>query len=138
MYKYLPYALGRQEYVLDLPVGICMLSAQRWLFAPPFAVSFPCKVNKRECVVPENIPHTPPLPLPTEGNGNSEGRGVQKKAISEGCGLLTEFFSRGLSKIGELLMNNSFSVEQAIRYFTVAGVALIIFYLRSGKCFFHG
>ena len=92
MYKYLPYALGRQTYVLDLPVGICMLSAQRWLSAPPFAVSFPCKVNKRECVVPENIPHTPPLPLPTEGNGNSEGRGVQKKAISEGCGLLTEFF----------------------------------------------
>ena len=138
MYKYLPYALGRQEYVLEPPCGICMLSAQRWLFAPPFAVSFPCKVNKRECVVPENIPHTPPFPLPTEGNGNSEGRGVQKKAISEGCGLLTEFFSRVLSKIGELLMNNSFSVEQAIRYFTVAGVALIIFYLRSGKCFFHG
>ena len=92
MYKYLPYALGRQPYVLDLPVGICMLSAQRWLFAPPFAVSFPCKVNKRECVVPENIPHTPPLPLPTEGNGNFVGRGVQKKVISEGCGLLTEFF----------------------------------------------
>ena len=82
--------------------------------------------------------YVPPIPLPTEGNGNSEGRGVQKKAISEGCGLLKEFFSRGLSKIGELLMNNSFSVEQAIRYFTVAGVALIIFYLRSGKCFFHG
>ena len=92
MYKYLPYALGLQEYVLELDAGICMLSAQRWLFAPPFAVSFPCKVNKRECVVPENIQHTPPLPLPTEGNGNSEERGVQKEAISEGCGLLTEFF----------------------------------------------
>ena len=62
MYKYLPYALGRQKYVLELAVGICMLSAQRWLFAPPFAVSFPCKVNKRKCVVPENIPHTPPPP----------------------------------------------------------------------------
>ena len=74
MYKYLPYALGLQEYVLELAAGICMLSAQRWLFAPPFAVSFPCKVNRRKCVVPENIPHTPP-PLPTEGNGNSEGRG---------------------------------------------------------------
>ena len=73
MYKYLPYALGRQKYVLELDAGICMLSAQRWLFAPPFAVSFPCKVNKRKCVVPENIPHTPPLP--TEGNGNSKGRG---------------------------------------------------------------
>ena len=52
--------------------------------------------------------------------------------------MLTEFFSRGLSKIGELLINNSFSVEQAISYLTVAGVALIIFYLRSPKCFFHG
>ena len=62
MYKYLPYALGLQEYVLELAAGICMLSAQRLLFAPPFAVSFPCKVNKRKCVVPENIPHTPPPP----------------------------------------------------------------------------
>ena len=130
MYKYLPYASGRQTYVLELAVGICMLSAQRWLFAPPFAVSFPCKVNKRKCVVPENIPHTPPSPSPPRATENSEGRGVQKKAISEGCGLLTEFFSRGLSKIGELLINNSFSVEQAISYFTVTGVALIIFYLR--------
>ena len=138
MYKYLPYALGLQEYVLEPPCGICMLSAQRWLFAPPFAVSFPCKVNKRKCVVPDNIPHTPPPPSSRRATVNRRGGGVQKKAISEGCGLLTEFFSRGLSKIGELLMNNSFSVEQAIRYFTVAGVALIIFYLRSGKCFFHG
>ena len=46
MYKYLPYALGLQTYVLELAAGIFMLSAQRWLFAPPFAVSFPCKVNK--------------------------------------------------------------------------------------------
>ena len=91
MYKYLPYALGLQEYVLELAAGICMLSAQRWLFAPPFAVSFPCKVNKRKCVVPENI-HTL---LPTEGNGNSEGRRLQKKVISEGCGLLTEVFFQG-------------------------------------------
>ena len=46
-------------------------------------------------------------------------------------------FSQGaLSKIGELLINNSFSVEQVISYFTVTSVskqvllfALIIFYL---------
>ena len=67
MYKYLPYALGLQEYVLELAAGICMLSAQRLLFAPPFAVSFPYKVNKRKCVVPENIPHTPPPPPPHGG-----------------------------------------------------------------------
>ena len=48
------------------------------------------------------------------------------------------FFPGRLSKIGELLINNSFSVEQTISYFTVTGVALIIFYLRSAKCFFHG
>ena len=61
MYKYLPYALGLQEYVLELDAGICMLSAQRWLFAPPFVVSFPYR-DKRKCVVPENILHTPPPP----------------------------------------------------------------------------
>ena len=96
MYKYLPYALGRQTYVLELDAGIFMLSAQRWLFAPPFVVSFPYKVNKRKCVVPENI-HIPP-PLPTEGNGNSEGKeeGVLKGGnFREDEGLLTEVFSRG-------------------------------------------
>ena len=48
MYKYLPYALGRQKYVLELAAGICMLFAQRLLSAPPFAVLFPCKANKRK------------------------------------------------------------------------------------------
>ena len=55
------------------------------------------------------------------------------------------FFLGGLSKIGELLINSSFSVEQVISYFAVTGVskqvllfALIIFHLRSAKCFFHG
>ena len=48
MYKYLPYALGLQEYVLELPSGICMLFAQRLLSAPPFVVVFPCKANKRK------------------------------------------------------------------------------------------
>ena len=43
-----------------------------------------------EFVVPENI-HT--RPLPTEGNGNSRGGGVQKEAISDrGGGLLPNFF----------------------------------------------
>ena len=134
MYKNLPYALGLQEYVLELDAGICMLYAQRLLFAPPFAVSFPCKMNKRKCVVPENI-HTL---LPTEGNGNSEGRGVQKKELSEGVrGCFQRFFPGSLSKIGESLIRNSFSVEQAISYFTVTGVALIIFYLRSANAFFN-
>ena len=62
----------------------------------------------------------PSPPPPTEGNGNSEGRGVQKEAISDGVGVAYRgFLPGGLSKIGELLINNSFSVEQAISYFTV-------------------
>ena len=48
MYKYLPYALGLQGNVLEPPCGICVIFAQRWLFAPPFVVSFPCKANKRK------------------------------------------------------------------------------------------
>ena len=101
MYKYLPYALGRQTYVLAPDAGIFMLSAQRWLFAPPFAVLFPCKVNKRKCVVPENI-HTPP-PSPRRATENSKGRGgggVQKEAIFVGCGAVFRgFFPGGVSKI---------------------------------------
>ena len=48
MYKYLPYALGLQEYVLELPAGMCMIFAQRLLSAPPLDVLFPCKANKRK------------------------------------------------------------------------------------------
>ena len=48
MYKYLPYALGLQEYVLEPPAGMCMLFAQRLLSAPPFVVVFPCQANKRK------------------------------------------------------------------------------------------
>ena len=47
------------------------------------------------------------MPPPvTEGNGNSEGRGVPLEAISNGGGgLLREvFFSGSLSEIGELLI----------------------------------
>ena len=140
MYKYLPYALGLQTYVLEPACGICMLCAQRWLFAPPFAVSFPCKVNKRKFLVPENIPHTPPLPLPKEGNGNSEGGGggSKRSQFPRIVGCLQSFFPGRLSKIGDFLIKNSLSAEQAISYFTVTDVALIIFYLRSAKCFFHG
>ena len=80
-------------------------------------------------------------PPPFGGQREFRGRGgrrVQKEAISEGMGgLLTEvFFPGGLSKIGELLINSSFSVEQVISYFAVTGVskqvlsfALIIFHL---------
>ena len=91
MYKYLPYALGLQEYVLELDAGICMFSAQRWLFAPPLVVSFPCKVNKRKCVVPENI-HTPP---PHGGQWKFQGRGAPKEGnFRRGEGLLSEVFTR--------------------------------------------
>ena len=52
-------------------------------------------------------------------------------------------FLWGMSKIGELLINSSFSLEKAyISYFAVTGVskqallfALIIFFLGSAKCF---
>ena len=91
-------------------------------------------------VVP--YPHPPvrrATGIPREG-------GVQKEAISEGWGIdYRGFFPGDLGKIGELFINNSFSVEQAISYFAVTGVSnqvlfftLIIFHLRSDKCFFHG
>ena len=121
MYKYLPYTFGRQPYVLESPCGIRMLSAQRWLFAPPFVVSFPCKVKKRKYVVPKNI-HT--LPSPRRARAILRVVGLQKEAISGGVrGCLQRFFPGGLSKIGELLINSSFSVEQAISYFTVTNVS---------------
>ena len=67
------------------------------------------------------------------------GEGVQEEVNSEGVGgCLQRFLPEGLSS--ELFINNSFSVKQAISYFTVTGVskqvlffALIIFYLRSVK-----
>ena len=85
------------------------------------------------CVVPENS-HTSPQRA-TEILG---GGGVQKMVISKGVGMLTVvFFPVGLSKIGKLLINYSFSVEEAISYFTVYTFVskqvllftLIIFYL---------
>ena len=72
------------------------------------------------CVIPENIC----TPHPLVGKGNSNGRGVQREAISEGVGaclLRFFFFSRGLIKISELSTTNSFSVEHAISYFNSRG-----------------
>ena len=95
-----------------------------------------------QCVVADNIHN--PLRRATElprGGGD-----VEKEAITEGVGgSYRGLFLGGLSKIGELLINNSFSVEKAyISYFTVTGVskqpllfALIIFFLESAKCFFQ-
>ena len=86
------------------------------------------------CVVPENS-HTSPQRATEILRG---GGGVQKMVISKGVGMLTVvFFPVGLSKIGKLLINYSFSVEEAISYFTVYTFVskqvllftLIIFYL---------
>ena len=87
------------------------------------------------CVVPENS-HTSPQRATEILRGG--GGGVQKMVISKGVGMLTVvFFPVGLSKIGKLLINYSFSVEEAISYFTVYTFVskqvllftLIIFYL---------
>ena len=81
----------------------------------PYPEQKKIKVKPRtKYVVPENI-HTPtaplpPLPPPTPGKGNSERRGVQKEAISEGVEVASGVFSLGTpSKID----------EQAISYYTV-------------------
>ena len=71
------------------------------------------------CVVPEGI-HTPPPPFRrageiSRGRGDPRGWGVAYKA----------FFPGGLSKIGQLLINKSFSVEQVFSYFSVAGIVYI-------------
>ena len=69
----------------------------------------------------------PTAPPPTPQRRATEiprGGRVQKEAISEGLGAcLQRLFPGGLSKIGELLINSSFSVEQAISYFTVTNVS---------------
>ena len=65
------------------------------------------------CVVPENI-HTPH----TEGNRFRGEGGSQRRHFPIG-GCLQRFFLGGLSKIGELLINNSFPVEQFCFYFFI-------------------
>ena len=72
--------------------------------------------------------------------------GAQKETISKEVGdCLERFFPGGLSKIGEFLIDNSFSVEKAISYFTVTGVSKQVFIvcidhllLQTAKCFSHG
>lgn len=85
------------------------------------------------CVVPENSRTSP-----QRATEILRGGGVQKMVISKGVGMLTVvFLPVGLSKIGKLLINYSFSVEEAISYFTVYTFVskqvllftLIIFYL---------
>ena len=67
------------------------------------------------------------------------GGGVQKEAISEGVGVVYRgFFSRG-SEYVRWVIHNSFSVEQAISYFTVTGVSkqVVLFGLTSRLSTFH-
>ena len=92
------------------------------------------------------VPYPPPPVRRATGIPSGGGEGVEKEAISEGWGIeYRGFFQGDLGNIGELFINNSFSVEQAISYFAVTGVskqvlfsALLIFHLRSAKRFFHG
>ena len=102
-------------------------------------------------VVPSHhpAPHPPPPPRGATGIPRRQGGGggSKRRQFPRGWGIAYwGFFPGGLGEIGELFINNSFSVEQAINYFAVTGVskqvllfALIIFHLRSAKCFFfHG
>ena len=87
--------------------------------------------------------------IPQKGQRKFRGEGgasnVKKEAISEEVGgSYRGLFPGGLIKIGELIINSSFSVEKAISYCKVTSVskqvfllALIMFYLRSAKCFFQ-
>ena len=78
------------------------------------------------CVVLENI-HTTPLSRhggQRKFRGDGGGGGPKRRQFPRGWGLLTGvFFLGGLSTFGELLINNSFSVEQAISFFIVTGVS---------------
>ena len=75
------------------------------------------------CSIKYPYPHPPPPPKGGRRKFREEG-GVQKEAISEGLGgCLQRLFLGDMSKIGALLINNSFSVEQPISYFTVTDVS---------------
>ena len=119
---------AKQLYIIPLKMTICFLYVSCGSILPP-----------------PQLPYPPPPR--SEGNGNSEAGGGPKGGnFWGGWGIAyRDFFPGDLSNIGELFINNSFSVEQAIGYFAVTGVskqvllfALIIFHLRSAKCFFHG
>ena len=67
----------------------------------------------------------------------------KRRQFPRESGVLTEVFFQGFDlKIGEFIINSSFSAEKAISYFTVTSVskqvlllASIMFYLQSAKCF---
>ena len=90
-----------------------------------------------------SITSPPPPPRRATGIARRQG-GSKRRQFPRGWGIAYwGFFPGGLGEIGELFINKSFSVEQAINYFAVTGVskqvllfALIIFHLRSPKCFF--
>ena len=73
----------------------------------------------------KKISISPPPPrhvsYPTEGNGILRGEGFKKRQFPRWWGVAYRVFSfsGGLGEIGKLFINNSFSVEQAISYFTV-------------------
>ena len=72
-----------------------------------------------QCVVPKNI--HPPHPHGGQRKFRGGG-GSKRRQFPSGRGVAYRgFFPGGLSKIGELLINTSFSVEQAFSYFTVTG-----------------
>ena len=83
--------------------------------------------------------------MPHEGQQKFQGEGGVSKRRQfprESGFAYRSLFPGSLSKIGELIINSSFSVEKAVNYSTVTSVskqvlllALIMFYLRSAKCF---
>ena len=73
------------------------------------------------CFLYVSCSSVPPSPPSTEGNGNSEAKGGGGR--KGGWGIYYRgFFPGDLCKIGELFINNSFSVEQATSYFAVTGL----------------
>ena len=76
----------------------------------------------------------PPRKATEIPRGGGRGGGapfVQKEAISEGMGgCVNRFFSGGLSKMDELLIKNSFSVEHAISFLLLPlfQIKLLLYY----------
>ena len=80
-------------------------------------IYFPPLCSSRKYPYPPPPPTSPTPRRATEFRGE---KGPKRGNFRGGGGSLTElFFSGGLGKIGKLFINNSFSVEQAISYFTV-------------------